>query len=49
MAKLYLNQTPTEKVENFRPKRETIQFLLNYSKALNVISGKHMKYETLLN
>ncbi len=31
------------------PKKETISFLLNYSKALSVINYKRMKFETLLN
>ncbi|MBW2960676.1 hypothetical protein [Mesonia aestuariivivens] len=49
MAKLYINQSPNEKVENLKPKEETISFLLNYSKALHVLDGKQMQYENLLN
>lgn len=49
MANLYLNQSPNKKVENVRPSKETIAFLLNYSKALSVIDYKKMKFEALLN
>ncbi|GGZ50338.1 hypothetical protein [Mesonia mobilis] len=49
MAKLYLNESPNEKVEKLGPKKETIKFLLNYSKALHVLDGKHLQYENLLN
>ena len=47
MAKLYTpkkNETATMK-----PKPETIQFLLNYSKALNYIDCKTVKAEIILN
>jgi len=46
MAKLY--STP-KKIENLNPKEETINFLLNYSKALSVINCNKMKFEALLN
>jgi hypothetical protein len=49
MANLYLNQSPNKKVENLRPRKETVSFLLNYSKALSVIDYKKMKFEALLN
>jgi len=50
MAKLYLNK-PSKKEElgTLRPRKETIDFLLNYSKALSVIDYKKMKFEALLN
>ncbi len=34
---------------NIVPKEETIRFLLNYSKALNVIDYRNLKFEALLN
>jgi hypothetical protein len=47
MAKLY---SKTQKnIENLNPKEETINFLLNYSKALSVINCNKMKFEALLN
>lgn len=49
MSNLYLNQPPNKKVENPRPRKETIAFLLNYSKALNLIDYKKMKFEAFLN
>jgi len=47
MAKLY-SKTP-KKIGNLNPKEETVNFLLNYSKALSVISCNKMKFEALLN
>ena len=47
MAKLY-----TEKSFNsntFKPKSETIEFLLNYSKALKVCVHKGFKFESVIN
>ncbi len=47
MAKNYTKSSFKKK--NMLPKKETIDFLLNYSKALSVINYKRMKFETLLN
>lgn len=47
MAKLYSECFP--KQEKFAPKQETIDFLLSYSKALNVIKYKSLTFEMLLN
>ncbi len=47
MAKLYSGTQ--KKIENLNPKEETINFLLNYSKALSVISCNKMKFEAFLN
>jgi hypothetical protein len=47
MTKIY-----TEKPLNsntFNPKTETINFLLNYSKALKVSVYKGLKFESLIN
>jgi hypothetical protein len=46
MAKLYSKNPKSEKLN---PKDETISFILNYSKALKVVSYKNIKFETLLN
>ncbi len=48
MAKIY-SENSVEKNKNLEPKEETIEFLLNYSKALKVVKGKQKKYEMLLN
>jgi hypothetical protein len=47
MAKFY----PTDSSETFNvsPKKETIDFLLNYSKALRVINYNKLQFETILN
>jgi len=47
MAKIYSHASP--KNDNLKPKEETISFLLNYSKALSVISYNELKFEALLN
>ena len=48
MAKLYSEYLPSE-MEDLKPKKETIEYLLNYSKALSVVNYKKMKFESLLN
>ncbi|WP_162919894.1 hypothetical protein [Hanstruepera ponticola] len=48
MAKLYSKQNPQKQL-NLNPKEETVNFLLNYSKALSVINCNKMKFEALLN
>ena len=47
MAKIY-SECPNKKDE-LNPKEETINFLLNYSKALSVIKRNDLKFETLQN
>jgi hypothetical protein len=47
MAKIY-SQEALE-VSKKLPKKETIQFLLNYSKALNVIKIGNKSFEILAN
>lgn len=48
MANIYSKKKP-QPWEESCPKKETIQFLLNYSKALSVINYKGEKFEALLN
>ncbi|RAJ27496.1 hypothetical protein LX77_00068 [Gelidibacter algens] len=47
MAKLY--SQCSQKNNNLNPKEETVNFLLNYSKALSVIHCNKWKFEALLN
>ena len=47
MAKLYIEDSKHSKT--LQPKEETVNFLLNYSKALSVINYNKMKFEALLN
>jgi hypothetical protein len=47
MAKIYSQEVL--KGSKVLPKKETIQFLLNYSKALNVIKVGKMSIEILAN
>ncbi len=48
MAKIY-TQTFLEETNNLKPKKQTIAFLLNYSKALKIAKYKKMYFETILN
>jgi hypothetical protein len=47
MAKLY-SECPQKK-DNQNPKEETVNFLLNYSKALSVIHYNNLKFEAFQN
>ena len=47
MAKLYSECSKTN--ETLNPKKETVDFLLNYSKALSVIHCNNLKFEALQN
>ena len=49
MAKLYSEKKPVKNLNELEPKEETVNFLLNYSKALSVINCNKMKFEALLN
>jgi len=48
MAKLY-SQQQIRQSNTLVPKEETIQFLLNYSKALSVIKYNKLRFDSLLN
>jgi len=48
MAKLYSEQQK-HRSSKLVPKEETINFLLNYSKALSVIKYNRLSFNTLLN
>ncbi len=47
MAKIY--SECSQQKDNLNPKEETIDFLLNYSKALCVIKHNNLNFETLQN
>ena len=47
MAKIYPNVAKQQL--NLNPKKETVEFLLNYSKALRVNCYNNLKFEALLN
>ncbi|MDC1365131.1 hypothetical protein N8258_01805 [Algibacter sp.] len=48
MAKIY-SENSIENIKNLEPKEETVNFILNYSKALSVINYNKLKFEALLN
>ena len=48
MAKIY-SEDSINRIEKLTPKEETVKFLLNYSKALTVISCNKLKFEAILN
>ena len=45
MAKLYSEK----KLNRMSPKKETIDFLLNYSKAFRISTYKKIQFESILN
>jgi len=47
MAKIY--STKTLAITTMKPKKETISFLLNYSKALSIIKVNKMSFEVIAN
>lgn len=47
MAKLYIEDSKNLKL--LKPKDETVNFILNYSRALRVIKYNHLKFESLQN
>lgn len=49
MPKMYSQSRQNRVSKHLVPKKETIRFLLDYSKALSVISYKNVKFEALLN
>jgi len=49
MKHLYTKPSKGESLKTLNPKKETIQFLLNYSKALRITKYKQFSFETILN
>lgn len=47
MAKLYSKKTVA--TTKMLPKKETVQFLLNYSKALNIVKIGNQNFELIAN
>lgn len=47
MAKIYSKRKLASK--KLLPKKETLQFLLSYSKALNIMKIGNMNFETIAN
>ncbi len=47
MANLYISNSSKKK--ELKPKKETVDFLLNYSKALSVTKYQKMIFETISN
>ncbi len=48
MAKFYFMSSQREE-KQLVPRKDTVDLILNYSKALSVIDYKNMKFEALLN
>jgi hypothetical protein len=49
MTNLYLNPSLHRRVENVEPRKECIEFLLNYSKSLKIINYKDLQFESIQN
>ena len=47
MAKIYSKKTLV--IKTLKPKKETISFLLNYSKALSVVKMNNLSFEIVAN
>lgn len=47
MAKLYSKKQSTS--QKMSPKKETISFLINYSKSLSIIKIKNLSFEIIAN
>ena len=47
MAKIYSKETLV--TASMKPKKETVSFLLNYSKALSMIKVNNMSFEIIAN
>ena len=48
MAKLY-SENSIKSLKKMKPKAETVNFILSYSKALSVTNCNKLKFEALLN
>ncbi len=49
MGKLYTKSSQEGKFNKLNPNKETIRFLLSYSKALRITEFRKMQFETVLN
>ncbi|WP_186826872.1 hypothetical protein [Seonamhaeicola algicola] len=49
MAKLYSEKHFSENLNKLEPTEDTVQFILNYSKALRVINCNKLTFEMLQN
>ena len=47
MPEIYAKSS--SKMDNLKPKKQTINFILNYSKALHIVNLKHMQIAILKN
>ncbi len=49
MKHLYTKPSKGEPLSTLNPRKETLQFLLDYSKALRITKYKQLSFETILN
>ena len=49
MPKLYSQNSAQNELQTLKPSKETIAFLLNYSKALHVVKTDPLTFETFVN
>lgn len=49
MTKNYNDKAIDKRWQNKGPKRETVDFILNYSKALKINTYQQLKFESVLN
>lgn len=52
MAKLYTanaSDLPSSSLQDLKPRKETVRFLLNYSQSLRIMESKGIPFECILN
>ncbi|MFN2262562.1 MAG: hypothetical protein ABR595_10915 [Psychroflexus sp.] len=49
MAKIYLNELPKQSGQRMKPKRKTVDFILNYSKALKIVNHQKLTFNLIQN
>ncbi len=49
MEHLYTKPSKEDQLKNLNPTKDTIQFLLNYSKALRITKYKQLDFQMILN
>lgn len=49
MTNLYLNPSLKKRVENVEPRKECLDFILNYSKSLKIVCYKDLQFGSIQN
>jgi hypothetical protein len=49
MTNIYLNPSLNRKAKKVEPRKECIDFLLNYSKSLRIINFRNLQFDSIQN